>query len=421
MASRGSRGVEVGYGQGHPLRDPGRGSRASEGFYGSIFGWGIEDVPEVDYTIVRTVTVDDQQMPTEPGAINGGMMQRTPQTPVSPVLTIGVASVEDALNRIEEPAAPWCNRGPRSRAWARSATSPTPRATPSVSGRRADTGSPAVVNGPAEPHRHDEDRGLPSDARRARRVGAVPSRRVGPARSEGNIKLGQAVADVGSRVEFEDLLAWTGGRLRSARARFLAFCGTVGLGKLAAEGELDVLPRLRALASDPVGGSARPSRWLSSGSASWTCGCSSRRCAPGRAGTTSSGGRRSPRASRRSSATSATFEVLAILDIVTEALSRSPDRRSEGFERSARAGVLLERRGSGGDAGRPAMERWMGSEDPDVRWVMTQNLTKRRLQAAGADWVARWRGSMTAAGSARTDAHARTRTSTPTRRFLPHT
>ena len=29
-------------------------------------------------------------------------------------------------------------------------------------------------------------------------------------------------------------------------------------------------------------------------------------------------------------------EVLAILDIVTEALSRSPDRRSEGFERSAR-------------------------------------------------------------------------------------
>ena len=44
------------------------------------------------------------------------------------------------------------------------------------------------------------------------------------------------------------------------------------------------------------------------------------------------------------------------------------------------------------------MERWMGSEDPDVRWVMTQNLTKRRLQAAGADWVARWRGSMTAAG-----------------------
>jgi predicted enzyme related to lactoylglutathione lyase len=73
----------------------------AKGFYGSIFGWGIEDVPEVDYTIVRTVTVDDQQMPTEPGAINGGMMQRTPQTPVSPVLTIGVVSVEDALNRIE--------------------------------------------------------------------------------------------------------------------------------------------------------------------------------------------------------------------------------------------------------------------------------------------------------------------------------
>ena len=32
---------------------------------------------------------------------------------------------------------------------------------------------------------------------------------------------------------------------------FLAFCGTVGLGKLAAEGDRTVLPRLRGLASDP--------------------------------------------------------------------------------------------------------------------------------------------------------------------------
>ncbi len=75
--------------------------RAKE-FYSSTFGWGIDDIPEVDYTIVRTVEVDEQQMPKEPGAINGGMMQRTPTTPVSPVLTIGVASVEDALKRVED-------------------------------------------------------------------------------------------------------------------------------------------------------------------------------------------------------------------------------------------------------------------------------------------------------------------------------
>lgn len=68
-------------------------------FYGSTFGWQVQDVPEMDYTLVRTVAVDDQQMPTEPGAINGGMMRRGPDT-ASPVLTIEVASVEDALERI---------------------------------------------------------------------------------------------------------------------------------------------------------------------------------------------------------------------------------------------------------------------------------------------------------------------------------
>jgi hypothetical protein len=72
----------------------------AKAFYGSIFGWQLDDVPGMDYTMVRTVPVDEQQMPTEPGAINGGMMQRSPQTP-SPVLTIDVDSVQEALDRVE--------------------------------------------------------------------------------------------------------------------------------------------------------------------------------------------------------------------------------------------------------------------------------------------------------------------------------
>jgi len=40
------------------------------------------------------------------------------------------------------------------------------------------------------------------------------------------------------------------------------------------------------------------------------------------------------------------------------------------------------------------MERWMRSDDPDVRWVMKQNLTKKRLTKAGADWVASWRSKL---------------------------
>lgn len=70
-------------------------------FYGSIFGWEADDVPGMDYTMVRTVAVDERQMPTEPGAINGGMMKRGPDTP-APVLVIDVDAIDEALGRIEE-------------------------------------------------------------------------------------------------------------------------------------------------------------------------------------------------------------------------------------------------------------------------------------------------------------------------------
>jgi predicted enzyme related to lactoylglutathione lyase len=74
-------------------------SRAKE-FYGSTFGWELEDIPGMDYTSVRTVPVDDQQMPKEPGVINGGMTTRVPDL-TTPVITINVDSVDDALKRIE--------------------------------------------------------------------------------------------------------------------------------------------------------------------------------------------------------------------------------------------------------------------------------------------------------------------------------
>ena len=77
-------------------------SRATE-FYRSIFGWDLQDMSGqgMDYTIAMTVPVDDQQRPTEPGAINGGMMKRSGDTS-SPVITIEVASIDDALKRIED-------------------------------------------------------------------------------------------------------------------------------------------------------------------------------------------------------------------------------------------------------------------------------------------------------------------------------
>jgi uncharacterized protein len=72
----------------------------AKGFYGSIFGWELDDVPGMDYTMVRTVSVDENQLPTEPGAINGGMMKRGSDTP-SPILTIDVPAIDEAMSKIE--------------------------------------------------------------------------------------------------------------------------------------------------------------------------------------------------------------------------------------------------------------------------------------------------------------------------------
>jgi hypothetical protein len=74
--------------------------RASE-FYRSIFGWELQAMPEMDYTLVRTVAVDERQIPTEPGAINGGLMRRTPDA-ATPIITVDVLSIDATAKAIEE-------------------------------------------------------------------------------------------------------------------------------------------------------------------------------------------------------------------------------------------------------------------------------------------------------------------------------
>jgi uncharacterized protein len=78
-------------------------ARAKE-FYSSTFEWQLNDADMGGgniYTTVITSPVDEQsQQPTEPGAINGGLMQRTSDTP-TPVITIGVDAIDDTLKKVE--------------------------------------------------------------------------------------------------------------------------------------------------------------------------------------------------------------------------------------------------------------------------------------------------------------------------------
>ena len=77
-------------------------ARAKE-FYSSIFDWELNSADMgggMAYTTITTVPIDDQRRPTEPGAINGGFTSRGKETP-SPVITIGVDSIDDSLKKIE--------------------------------------------------------------------------------------------------------------------------------------------------------------------------------------------------------------------------------------------------------------------------------------------------------------------------------
>lgn len=81
-----------------PADDEGR----AREFYRSVFDWQLQAMPDMQYTLVRTTAVDEKtQLPTEPGAINGGLMKRSDATP-APVLTVEVEAIDDSLKQIEE-------------------------------------------------------------------------------------------------------------------------------------------------------------------------------------------------------------------------------------------------------------------------------------------------------------------------------
>jgi hypothetical protein len=88
--------------------------------------------------------------------------------------------------------------------------------------------------------------------------------------------------------------------------------------------------------------------------------------------------------------------VLALLDRVTAGLQAVDDRRSDAF-RALRKGlgycwsvavVALP------DEGKRFMARWLASSDPDVRWVMRENLKKKRLERLDPAWTATMRAAL---------------------------
>lgn len=209
-----------------------------------------------------------------------------------------------------------------------------------------------------------------------------------------NLELVHAVAEEGGLEQFLALLehgpeaAPTG-----AREEFLPVCGAVGLGRCIAEGRRDLMPLLRTVASDPrwrvregvamalqrIGDTDLP--WLLDQLRSWAAGTRLEQRA-------AVAGLCEP---RLLSDEARVGSVLDLLDSVTASIRGTPDRKSEELR------VLRQALGycwsvaivASPAAGRRRFDGWIADPDPDVRWVVRENLRKKRLARMDADWVAR--------------------------------
>jgi hypothetical protein len=70
-------------------------------FYSEAFGWQISGVEGMAYNMVTTTPVGEDFRPTEPGSINGGLLEKN-QIIQAPVLVINVDEINAALERVKK-------------------------------------------------------------------------------------------------------------------------------------------------------------------------------------------------------------------------------------------------------------------------------------------------------------------------------
>ena len=208
----------------------------------------------------------------------------------------------------------------------------------------------------------------------------------------GNIELAHAVAQEGNRARFERYLAF-GPKQASVNSphEFLAFCGVLGLGQLLAQGQLEVVETLRLYASDPrwrtreavaqalqLWGDADIDAMLQEMEI-WSQGnlLEQRAAAAG------------PCEPRLLGQPAHAEQVLQILDTTTRSLQESQARKSWEYKalRKGLAYCWSVAVAAYPEIGKRAIEPWFAANDRDVRWVMKQNLKKKRLERMDAQWV----------------------------------
>jgi len=71
-------------------------------FYQEVFGWEINKFSDEGYFLALTTESDpNTMMPSEPGAINGGLLKRD-STAKNPLLVIDVPNIDEHIKKIED-------------------------------------------------------------------------------------------------------------------------------------------------------------------------------------------------------------------------------------------------------------------------------------------------------------------------------
>lgn len=212
----------------------------------------------------------------------------------------------------------------------------------------------------------------------------------------GNIELAQAVADWGDEALFEHLLSFKPEVAPvNSPYEFLAFCGTIGMGRLLAEGDIGKFKVIRPLASDP--------RWRTREGVAMALqrlGMKDMNRLLDEMGLWKEGNPLEQRAAAAALCEPALLKdkghvvrVLKILDHITASIGSMENRKSEEFIalKKGMAYCWSVATAAYPEEGKKAMERWFSSKDKDIIWIMKENLKKNRLERKEPAWVEKWK------------------------------
>jgi HEAT repeat protein len=208
----------------------------------------------------------------------------------------------------------------------------------------------------------------------------------------GNLELAQAFADIAEESLIKRFISIKPAEAPENSAKvFLTVCGVVGLGTLVNNGKLDYLKQLREFASDQ--------RWrireavaialqrigdadtvfLLQEMIEWSKGSPFEKrasiaalCEP-----------------RLLTSNEVSSSVLSILDDITSSIVNAKDNKNEAFEvlKKGLAYCWSVAVAACPGKGKILFEKWVGSKDKNVMWIMKENLKKNRLLKMDKEWV----------------------------------